>query len=249
MPGAARMAGEQAQPPEVRLGQRHPERRGAVGRFEIVDLVTEDGGVERLGLHRPAAGPSARSLRVIVGVAGYPAQPQRGVPLDEGDHLGAGVQVGAATFGGDDVADDRGQVALGVGRGVGDAGGLQGLVVRDPHPAAGSGGGTTVVRGLLDHHHRQSLVRGGERRRHPRRAAAHHDDVELGGPGPAPGSGRGAGGGVGDRMVVGHRTSFSGERCRVPLCGRRPADRPTRTCSIRRVGRRSHRVESGVAAL
>ena len=58
----------------------------------------------------PAAGSPAGGLRVVVGVAGDPAQLQRRVLQHERQHLRAAVEVGVDALGIDDVADDAVQV-------------------------------------------------------------------------------------------------------------------------------------------
>ena len=132
---AARVALELVEPDVVLLHHDHVHRNLAVRRLQAGQVGAELVGVERLGFDGPPGGLAARGLRVVVGVAGHPAQLQRRVLQHERQHLGAAVEIGVDLLRRDDVADDRVQVGAGGFGRVLHPVALEDLVVRDPHAA------------------------------------------------------------------------------------------------------------------
>jgi hypothetical protein len=135
--------------------------------------------VERRGFARASSGAAAGRFGVVVGVAGNPLKPERGVPQDELDDFGAPVEEGVAAFGRDDVPDDRFEVLTRQFGGVFDPGGLERRVVRDPHAAARAGRGAAEPGGLFDDDDAQAQLGGGQCGGHAGSPTACHDDVEL----------------------------------------------------------------------
>ena len=174
------VAGAQAQPAVVGLGDGDAVRCRCVGGVEVGQLGPQHPPVQRYRLDAAPLGQPAGRLGIVVGVARYPGEVDRGAGAHEGEHGRAVLQQRPLPLRRDLTARHEGQVGAGLFGGVPDAGPAQDLVARQPEPAAGAGRGAAEPAGLLDHHHPQAVVRRGERGGHPGGAAAHHHDVELG---------------------------------------------------------------------
>jgi hypothetical protein len=146
-----------------------------------LQLVAEDAAVHRDRLHGAPHRTAARLLGQVVGVAGHPGEPHRGLLEQEVDDLGATFEERVPPLLRDDVADDGVEVAPGLVRviRVDLAGVAKGPVSGNPHAATGPRRGAAEVRALLDQDGVEPVVRGGERRGHPGTTGTHDDDVAL----------------------------------------------------------------------
>ena len=86
------MAGAEAQPPVVGLGDGHAVRCRQVGRVEVGQLGTEHPPVQRHRLDAAPLGQPAGSLGIVVGVARHPGEVHRGGGAHEGEHGRAVLQ-------------------------------------------------------------------------------------------------------------------------------------------------------------
>jgi len=164
-----------------RLVDDQVRRSLRVRRVQAGQLLAQAPAVERPRLDAASLGPAARLLGQVVGVVRHPAEVDGRVVAHELQHLGATLEEGVAPNLGGVVADDRVEVALGVGQLPGRVADLarlaQRVVAGDPDPAAGAGGRATEVVALLDEERVQPEVRRPEGGRHARPSGADHDDI------------------------------------------------------------------------
>lgn len=176
---SARIPHEQVQPLVVGLGDDEVLGSSGVVGFEESEILAETAAVEGRRFDRTATGTSARRLGVVVGIARYPLQFEGAVLQDEGEHLRSAIDVGVDLLGRYAVADDAVEVLPGFFGGVVHPGGLQRLVVGNPHTAARSGARPAVARRLLDQDHVGALAGCGDGGGHSAGTAADDNDVVL----------------------------------------------------------------------
>ncbi len=150
------------------LGQRPGEAR---------EVGAEQPAVERQGLERAQARRGAGLVLAVVGRGEVGAKADVGALLEVLDHARRVVEKGPQQRRIGALADQPGEIALGLLAVVRDAAGAQVVVVGDPERARGARAGAADARGVLEHDRREARERRGQRRGQPGRAAAQHDQI------------------------------------------------------------------------